>query len=71
MAGGFATIPSPLTALRVAVFATILAGVAVTDLLYYLIPDGFTVFGLGWVFALGRRRLFVGGPGGFATPTRR
>jgi len=46
----FTTIASPLTALRVAVFGTILAGVAITDLQYYLIPDGFTVF--GFFFAL-------------------
>ena len=34
------------TALRLALFATILLGVAVTDAKYYLIPDGFTVSGL-------------------------
>ncbi|MEO7083409.1 MAG: prepilin peptidase [Gemmatimonadaceae bacterium] len=37
-------------AARVAVFGTILLGVAMTDLKHYLIPDGFTLFGL--VFAL-------------------
>lgn len=37
------------TALRVAVFGTVLLGVALTDLLHYLIPDGFTVFGLLWL----------------------
>ncbi|HET9683275.1 MAG TPA: prepilin peptidase, partial [Gemmatimonadaceae bacterium] len=36
------------TALRLAVFLTILAGVALTDLQHYLIPDGFTVSGLLW-----------------------
>ena len=36
------------TALRVAVFLTILVGVALTDLRHYLIPDGFTVSGLLW-----------------------
>jgi leader peptidase (prepilin peptidase)/N-methyltransferase len=36
------------TALRVAVFLTILVGVALTDLQHYLIPDGFTVTGLIW-----------------------
>src|SRR5256885_1241070 len=35
-----------LTALRLAVFLTILTGVALTDLQAYLIPDGFTVTGL-------------------------
>jgi leader peptidase (prepilin peptidase)/N-methyltransferase len=34
------------TAIRVAVFGTILLGVAVTDLKEYLIPDGFTLSGL-------------------------
>jgi leader peptidase (prepilin peptidase)/N-methyltransferase len=38
-------------AIRVAIFATILFGIAVTDALHYLIPDGFTVSGL----------IFVGG----------
>lgn len=39
------------TALRVAVFFTILLGIAITDVQHYLIPDGFTVFGLFWVLA--------------------
>jgi leader peptidase (prepilin peptidase)/N-methyltransferase len=39
------------TALRVAIFVTILLGVAITDVKHYLIPDGFTVFGLFWVLA--------------------
>ena len=39
------------TALRVAVFLTILTGVALTDLRHYLIPDGFTITGL--LFTLG------------------
>jgi leader peptidase (prepilin peptidase)/N-methyltransferase len=38
------------TAFRVAVFGTTLLGVAITDAKHYLIPDGFTLFGL--VFAL-------------------
>jgi leader peptidase (prepilin peptidase)/N-methyltransferase len=38
------------TALRVAVFGTTLLGVAITDAKHYLIPDGFTLFGL--IFAL-------------------
>ncbi|MES2176882.1 MAG: prepilin peptidase [Gemmatimonadota bacterium] len=39
------------TAVRVAVFLTILTGVAMTDLRHYLIPDGFTVTGLLWTLA--------------------
>lgn len=38
-------------ALRIAVFTTVLLGIAVTDLKHYLIPDGFTVFGLLWCLA--------------------
>jgi leader peptidase (prepilin peptidase)/N-methyltransferase len=37
--------------LRVAIFATILFGIAITDAIHYLIPDGFTVTGL----------IFIGG----------
>jgi leader peptidase (prepilin peptidase) / N-methyltransferase len=39
------------TALRVAIFLTILVGVALTDLRHYLIPDGFTVTGLLWALS--------------------
>jgi leader peptidase (prepilin peptidase)/N-methyltransferase len=35
-------------ALRVAVFATVLLGIAATDARHYLIPDGFTLFLLAW-----------------------
>jgi leader peptidase (prepilin peptidase)/N-methyltransferase len=38
-----------LSALRVAIFGTILLGVAITDLRDYLIPDGFTLSGLVFV----------------------
>jgi leader peptidase (prepilin peptidase)/N-methyltransferase len=38
------------TAFRVAIFGTTLLGVAITDAKQYLIPDGFTLFGL--IFAL-------------------
>ena len=53
-----------LTALRVAMFATILIGIAVTDLKHYLIPDGFTVSGLALVLA----GAIVGGFRGDAAP---
>lgn len=39
-----------LTALRVSIFGTTLLGVALTDAKHYLIPDGFTLFGLAFAF---------------------
>ena len=57
-----------LTALRVAVFATIMAGIAITDAKYFLIPDGFTVFGLFWQIATALLALYVGDSGTFARP---
>ena len=55
------------TGLRVAIFLTLLTGVALTDLRHYLIPDGFTVTGLIWTLAtaliapfLGETLLFAG-----------
>jgi leader peptidase (prepilin peptidase) / N-methyltransferase len=55
-------------ALRLAVFGTVLAGIAVTDLKHYLIPDGFTVFGLIWVVATALIALVRGDQTMFATP---
>lgn len=37
------------TAFRVAVFVTVLLGIAITDAKHFVIPDGFTVFGLFFV----------------------
>ena len=37
------------TAVRVAIFGTVMLGIAITDAKHYLIPDGFTVFGLLFV----------------------
>ena len=56
------------TALRVAVLATTLVGIALTDLEHYLIPDGFTVF--GFLFLLGSSLVaaLLGDHGPFATP---
>ena len=55
------------SAIRVAVFGTVLLGVALTDAQTYLIPDGFTLFGLFWTlltaivgFFLGQSSLFAG-----------
>ena len=37
------------TAVRVAVFGTVMLGIAITDAQHYVIPDGFTVFGFFFV----------------------
>jgi leader peptidase (prepilin peptidase)/N-methyltransferase len=48
-----------LEALRVALFATVLLGIAITDAKHYLIPDGFTVTGLVLVLAFAIANFFV------------
>ena len=55
------------TALRLALFLTLLLGVAITDLQHYLIPDGFTITGLIVMLAgallapfLGESEIFAG-----------
>lgn len=55
-------------ALRVAVFATVLLGIAITDARHYMIPDGFTLFGFVWVLATAVVGVFVHGPHVFAGP---
>lgn len=55
-------------ALRVAIFATIMLGIAVTDAKHYLIPDGFTVFGLVFMVATSLVAAFRGEAAPFATP---
>jgi leader peptidase (prepilin peptidase)/N-methyltransferase len=57
-----------LEALRVALFGTVLLGIAVTDAKHYLIPDGFTVTGLVLVFLTAFANYFVGEPSHFASP---
>ena len=57
-----------LMAVRVAVFGTVLLGVAITDAKHYLIPDGFTVFGLMFTLAMSIAGFFVGETQVFATP---
>ncbi len=47
-------------ALRLAVFLTVLLGIMLTDASRYVIPDGFTVFGLLWAIAAAGIALFVG-----------
>ncbi len=55
-------------ALRVAVFGTLLFGIAVTDAKHYLIPDGFTVSGLVIVMGCAIANLFVEETSHFAGP---
>lgn len=55
-------------AVRVAVFGTVLLGVATTDLQTYLIPDGFTLFGLGWTLVTAIVAFFLGQVSPFAGP---
>ena len=57
-----------LTALRVAVFATVMAGISITDAKHFLIPDGFTVFGLFWQLGTALAALYFGDAGPFAQP---
>ncbi len=57
-----------ITAFRVAVFATLLLGIAITDAKYFLIPDGFTVFGLLFVLFTSFIALYFGEAEPFARP---
>ncbi len=57
-----------LIAVRLAVFGTILLGIAITDWKHYLIPDGFTVFGLIWTLAMSIAGLFAAEQTLFADP---
>lgn len=56
------------TAFRLAVFVTTLLGVAMTDAKHYLIPDGFTLFGLGFALATAVIAFFRGETALFASP---
>lgn len=56
------------TAIRVAVFGTILLGVAITDLREYLIPDGFTLSGLIFVVVTAAIAFLRGDASPFASP---
>ncbi|HEY8312011.1 MAG TPA: prepilin peptidase [Gemmatimonadaceae bacterium] len=57
-----------LLALRVAVFITLMIGIAITDAKHYVIPDGFTIFGLVWLIALSLIAVFTRSPSAFASP---
>lgn len=55
-------------ALRLAVFATLLVGVAVTDLRTYTIPDGFTITGFVFLLVTAFIGMFLGDQIPFAGP---
>ena len=55
-----------LTAFRIAVFGTVLLGIMLTDASDYVIPDGFTAFGLFWAFLMGAVALFTNETSPFA-----
>jgi len=56
------------TAFRVAVFATVLLGIAITDAKHFLIPDGFTVFGVFFLLVSAFVALYLGEADPFARP---
>jgi leader peptidase (prepilin peptidase)/N-methyltransferase len=56
------------TAFRVAVLATVLLGISITDAKHFLIPDGFTVFGLFFVLLTSFVALYLGESFPFAGP---
>jgi leader peptidase (prepilin peptidase) / N-methyltransferase len=56
------------TAFRVAVLVTVLLGISLTDAKYFLIPDGFTVFGVFFVIVTSLIALFLGEAEPFARP---
>lgn len=64
----FLAFGATLTALRTAVFGTVMLGIAVTDLKHYIIPDGFTVFGFIFVLATSIIAFVLGDGSPFADP---
>ncbi|MEO7217922.1 MAG: prepilin peptidase [Gemmatimonadaceae bacterium] len=59
--------PTLLT-VRVAMFITIMVGIAITDAKHYVIPDGFTISGLIWVMATAFAGAFTHTDSAFAAP---
>lgn len=66
--GAYLQFGMTFTAFRVAVFATVLLGIAITDAKHFLIPDGFTVFGLFFVLVSAFGALYLGESAPFAGP---
>ncbi len=59
--------PTFLT-LRVATFITLMIGIAITDAKHYVIPDGFTIFGLVWIIGTALLAVLTNSESAFATP---
>ncbi|MEA2762870.1 MAG: leader peptidase (prepilin peptidase) / N-methyltransferase [Gemmatimonadaceae bacterium] len=55
-------------AFRIAVLATVLLGISITDAKHFIIPDGFTVFGLFFVLLTSLVALYLGESYPFAGP---
>jgi leader peptidase (prepilin peptidase)/N-methyltransferase len=66
--GAYLQFGPTFTAFRVAVFATVLLGIAITDAKHFLIPDGFTVFGVFFVLVSSFVALYFGEAEPFARP---
>ncbi|MDQ2890275.1 MAG: prepilin peptidase [Gemmatimonadota bacterium] len=55
-------------AIRVAVFVTLMTGIAITDAQHYIIPDGFTLFGVAWLLVAAFTATFLHSDSAFAAP---
>jgi leader peptidase (prepilin peptidase)/N-methyltransferase len=66
--GAYLQLGPTFTAFRVAVFATVLLGIGVTDAKHFLIPDGFTVFGVFFMLLSAFVALYLGEAEPFARP---
>lgn len=66
--GAYLQFGPTFTAFRVAVFVTVLLGIAITDAKHFLIPDGFTVFGVFFVLLSAFVALYLGELEPFARP---
>ena len=66
--GSYLELGLTFTAFRFAVFATVLLGIAITDAKHFLIPDGFTVFGLFFLIGTMFVSLYLGEGEPFSGP---
>jgi leader peptidase (prepilin peptidase)/N-methyltransferase len=66
--GAYLQFGPTFTAFRVAVFATVLLGIGITDAKHFLSPDGFTVFGLFFMLLSAFVALYLGEAEPFARP---